>query len=97
MWFSLCVLLLLFLGGIPLLIVKQFPEDALKRTMSFTEILISCLAGLPALVLLVYGGFSVWLLIWRHFSTYAEIMQIVGSEPMTKWDHWLTKKLGPQK
>ena len=95
MWFSLLGLIALFLGGIPVLIVRQLPEEALSKTLTLTEVIVSCLVGIPAILLLVYGAVCLWLLLWRFFATQAEIKKVAG--PMTKWDRFLVKFLGPQR
>lgn len=97
MWFTLCVSLVGFLGGVPILIFRSIPREAMQREQSISDVVIACAIGLPSIVLLVYGGVAAWLLLWRYTATREEVMQIAGSGRMTKWDHWLTKTLGPQK
>jgi hypothetical protein len=97
MWFTLCASLVIFLGGVPIIVVRQLPENVLNKTMSLSEVILSCLIGLPVIALLVYGAVCTWLIFWRPFARQKEIFQILGAGPITKWDVWLTRTLGPQK
>jgi hypothetical protein len=97
MWFSLILLLIGSLGGIPILVFRSIPREALQREQSILDVIIACLVGLPSIVLLVYLAVSLWLLLWRYLATREEVMQIASSGPLTGFDRWLTARLGPQK
>ncbi len=97
MWLSLCVLLVVFLGGFPILAVKHLPIEMMDRRMSLAEVAIFCAVALPFIVMLTYGAVITWPLAWRHFATQSEVMRIATSGPTTRFDRWLTRKFGPQK
>jgi hypothetical protein len=94
-WGTLCVYLVLCIGGFGLAIARLLPDG--DHVMTLPEILLFFIVLIP---ILCFGGVYLadvlWLLTWRRFSTRAEIYAVAGAGRLSRFDRWLIRRFGPQ-
>jgi len=94
MWVTFGVLLVASFLGATLAIFPLLPADA--RSLSTFEIFLFVACMLPFIAACVYLAASVWLISWRAHATKEEVYRVAGAGPLSRFDHWLIRRLGPK-
>jgi hypothetical protein len=94
--FILAIISGIILASLPLVELGKIANTLTDSTSRNTLGLASVILMFPSVVIGIYAADCVWLLLWRGFVTQEEVQKVAFSFPTTKFDRWLTKKLGPK-
>jgi hypothetical protein len=94
--FILAIISGIILASLPLVELGKIANTLTDSTSRNTLGLTSVILMFPSVVIGIYAADCVWLLLWRGFATREEVQKVAFSFPTTKFDRWLTKKLGPK-